>query len=163
MITQDRLKALVSYDTDTGLFYRKVLSRGQGNTTTPIGSNVGNGYLDASIDGRRYYLHRLAMIYVNGSVGDDMDVDHKNHIKSDNRFENLREVPHSVNQQNQRKAKKSSMTGLLGVTYRKKIGAYVAQISISGVNKHIGCYATADLAHEAYVTAKRAFHEGNTL
>lgn len=41
-----------------------------------------------------------------------------------------------------------------GVTEFK--GRYMSQISIDGVNKYLGLFATEDLAHEVYVNAKEA-------
>lgn len=163
MITQDRLKELVTYDPETGLFFRLSLIRGQGDLTKPIGSEVGNGYLDASIDGKRYYLHRIAFIYMNGEIKEDFDVDHVNHIKSDNRFSNLREVSHSVNLQNRVRSVSGGLSGYLGVTYSKRANAFVAQITINGVNRHIGCFQNPKEAHDAYVSAKRKFHQGCTI
>jgi hypothetical protein len=40
---------------------------------------------------------------------------------------------------------------------------FVARIQVDGVYKHIGCFATAEKAHEAYLAAKRKLHPFGTL
>jgi len=86
-------------------------------------------------------MHRLLM-----NPGKGLFVDHINHNGLDNRRDNLRIVTHRVNHLNRIKSNK---TGLCGAF---KIGnSYASQINIFGKVKYIGCYPTAELAHEAYM------------
>jgi hypothetical protein len=106
MITQARLKELVTYDPETGLF-TSLVKRGRGSKGVRPGDILGtinmDGYVVIRIDGVQYKAHRLVWIYMHGSVADDRDIDHKFHCRDDNRYEKLRCVPHSVNMQNLRK------------------------------------------------------------
>ena len=61
-----------------------------------------NGYLMVSLNGKKYYKHRLiATQWIeNDEPGLKFQIDHKNHVRTDNRIENLRWVPPSENCQN---------------------------------------------------------------
>jgi len=83
---------------------------------------------------------------------DGKDVDHKNTDKLDNRRENLRIATNQQNQYNKNKYK-TNTSGFKGVTFNKKAQKFRAQIKIDGKNKHLGCFATAVGAHEAYKRA----------
>lgn len=161
MITQDRLKQLVSYDPETGLFSRLVKTSNTCRMDRPIGT-ISDGYLCATIDNKRYLLHRLVFLYMNGELPDS-DIDHINMVRSDNRFINLRVVSRMANMQNKRLPSRNNKSGFLGVCRYRKTSTFKAQIEIGGKNKHLGYFQTAELAHEAYLSAKRANHEGNTL
>jgi hypothetical protein len=91
------------------------------------------------------------------------DIDHLNGIPSDNRFCNLRDVPRRVNNENHRKAKRTNKTGLLGVDFRPSINKWAAQIQVNGAKIYLGVFDTPESAHDAYLSAKRQYHEGNTL
>jgi len=89
------------------------------------------------------------------------DLDHINGNKSDNCIDNLREVTHRVNIQNEKKARVNSKTGLLGVSPQGD--KYQAQIITNGKVKYLGIYETPEEGHQVYLSAKRELHEGNTL
>jgi hypothetical protein len=91
------------------------------------------------------------------------EVDHINGVPSDNRWSNLRDVGRTKNAQNIRKPKSNGQSGFLGVSHRKDTGRYQAFITVERKRKTLGCYATAEAAHAAYLEAKRQLHEGNTL
>ena len=54
-------------------------------------------------------------------------------------------------------------TGLLGVARAHQKEGFFAAITTGGKTRHLGTYRTAELAHLAYVKAKRELHEGCTL
>jgi len=72
-------------------------------------------------------------------------------------------VLRKINAQNRKTAPINSSCNLLGVCKHRKSGKFVAGIYIQGKRKHLGVFETAQQAHEAYLTAKRSFHEGCTL
>ena len=162
MITQERLKQLVSYDPETGVFMRKVRTSNRVDMSKPMGTLDSYGYLWSSLDGKAFRLHRLAMIYVHGAVHDG-DVDHINMNRTDNRISNLREVDRSTNMQNKRTASANNKCGLMGVCFDARRGSYYAQIRINGKNTHLGKFDSAELAHGAYLFAKRNAHKGCTI
>jgi hypothetical protein len=155
ILTQEHLQKIFYYNTETGIFTRLV--------STSLGSHPGDlagcltrdGYWIIKIGGKIYPAHRLAWFYVNGKWP-TKHLDHINGIKNDNRFCNLREVSVSENQQNLTKAHKDSKSGFLGVIKKGKV--FKARIKIDGKQKHLGTFATPELAFAAYVKAKREFH-----
>ena len=162
MITQERLKELVSYDPETGIFMRKVRTSNRVDMGKPMGTVDTHGYLWSSLDGKTFRLHRLAMIYVHGSVHEG-DVDHINMDRADNRIANLREVSRSVNMQNKRTASSNNKSGYVGVCFDSRRNRYYAQIRIDGKNTHLGMFDSPSVAHAAYLFAKRNAHKGCTL
>ena len=161
-LTAQRLRELLHYDPETGVFTWRV----QLSMRAPVGRAAGViqriGYRIIGIEGTRHYAHRLAWLHVNGQWPKH-HVDHMNGVKSDNRIANLRDVSRSVNLQNMRAAPIQNKTRLIGATWDKSRNAWSAQIRILGKNKALGRFPTAQEAHEAYITAKRQFHEGCTI
>jgi hypothetical protein len=162
MITRARLLELLAYDPASGLFTR--LTNAGGRRAGEIaGTPHSHGYTKISVDGTVYLAHRLAWLYAHGSWPSG-DIDHKNGLVTDNRLANLRDVPHSVNLENQRRATARNKTsGLLGVSWAANRQGWRADISLANRTKYLGTFATPELAHESYLSAKRELHEGNTL
>jgi hypothetical protein len=160
MLTQERLRQKLRYDPDTGEFHWLTPRVGVRSATGLAGSIDEDGYVRIKLDSRSERAHRLAFLYMTGKPPKG-SVDHINGTKSDNRWSNLRDVPHEVNAQNLRGPKSTSTTGLLGV--RQYGSRFQAQISINARMRHIGYFATAEEAHAAYLEAKRKHHKGNTL
>lgn len=117
MINSNELRALLTYDKDTGVFRRNTSSGGQ-----EIGSIAGTiskyGYIRIRIKNKAYFAHRLAWLYEYG-VWPENEIDHINGEKSDNRLINLREASRSGNNHN--KNIKNSASGVKGVSWSKKI------------------------------------------
>lgn len=153
-----RLKELLHYDHETGLF---VWAKSNSNRAL-AGSIAGrrqnsNGYKEIQIDGRLHKAHRLAWFYMHGEWPDQ--IDHMNGDRTDNRISNLRSVTIEHNNHNQKSAHKNNKTGLLGVSVRTD-GKFQAEIRVRRKKIYLGCFSTANDAHSAYMTAKANLHEG---
>lgn len=161
MITQERLKELVSYNQETGDF----VWISDNGTKAKAGQEAGRinfyGYSVICIDGRTYPAHRLAWLYINGDFPRN-NIDHLNGVRSDNRIVNLRDVTQQINCQNHRK-QNGNKKELIGACFDKATGKFKAQIMHKGVNFHIGRFDTQEQAHMAYVETKRSIHAGSTL
>jgi len=157
-----RLRELLVYDPEAGVMTRRVRV-GCAAAGSPFGTRDGNGYLVGSVGNRLYRLHRLAWLYMTGEWPQG-EVDHINGDRADNRWANLRDVSKAENMQNIKRARRDNCaTGLLGASLDKRDGRYKAKIGVGGKQKHLGCFATAQEAHEAYLAAKRQLHPGCTL
>jgi len=161
-ITALRLQETVRYDPITGIF-TSMIDRGK---KVKEGQELGflepTGYMQIRIDNRTYRLHQLAWLYMWAQWPEGI-VDHRNGDKSDNRFCNLRDVTHRVNNQNKRRATASNSLGILGVSPVSKSGKFLAQIKYGGKQRRLGEFSTPEEASAVYLAAKRQHHEGNTL
>lgn len=153
ILTQERLRFLLDYDPATGQFTRKVKVKNQ-PAGTVVGTKEPRGYLKCSIDGHVHKLHRLAWFYMHG-VWPIGQIDHINHVTSDNRIANLRDVSCAQNHQNRARNTKSA-SGHLGVTWHKRDCRWQAHIEINGKAIHLGQFA--DLA-DAIAARKQAEFE----
>lgn len=159
----ERVRELLAYDPETGVFTRKVANSNSTKVGDVAGALTDRGYVRMRVDGCFVYGQGLAWFYVHG-VWPEQEIDHINGVRSDNRIGNLRDVSRKDNMQNQRKAQASNKsTGVLGVHFHKAMKKFRASIRFDGKPKHLGYFTTADDAHSAYVAAKRQLHEGCTL
>lgn len=155
--TQTQLKEQLSYCPETGVF-TWIAAKPKVHIGMVAGGYTKKGYVVINVFGTKYPAHRLAWLYVHGSFPPHT-IDHINGIKDDNRIANLRKATVSENNQNLRKANRSNKScGLLGATWVPREASWQAQIGIGGKKKNLGYYPTAQLAHEAYVKAKRELH-----
>lgn len=163
-LTAQRLRELLHYDPETGVFTWAADSGrwGRIKAGTAAGCINSLGYVVIMIDRRLYYAHRLAWLWARGVWPAEL-IDHINGVRHDNFLGNLRDASHSLNRQNQRQAQSHNKAGFLGVSWHKQTKKYCAGIWINGKKRHLGLFATAELAHAAYVSAKRLIHPGNTL
>lgn len=164
-ITLARVREALDYDSETGaLTWRIKVGRGRcvRRPRDAAGSLSAKGYTRICIDGVSYYGHRLAWLHMKGEWP-SASIDHINGIKTDNRIANLRDVPHLVNCENQRRAKSNNKCGVMGAEWFARTGRWRAQIGVGGRPRHLGYFDTAEEAHVAYVTAKRRLHAGCTL
>lgn len=161
-ITQERLKEVLDYDSQTGIFTYRIFVKGSGRKIGEVAGCVTERYVVINVDKQRYYAHRLAWFYVNG-VWPEFEIDHKDTIKINNSIDNLRDVTHVGNNQNKIKAKRNNKTGFLGVSYDKQRKRFVAQIKINGKQTTLGRFLTTEEAHQAYLCAKRIYHQGCTI
>jgi len=148
VVTQALLFELFEYEKETGIFTRKLdrqcVKKGQA-----AGSKNERGYLKIGIGGKVYSAHRLAWIYVHGDVPEDMEIDHINGVKDDNRIENLRLATHQQNMENQ-KTHATNKSGYKGVSWWEPTKKWKAQIGHKGKKYHIGLYQTKEEAKAAY-------------
>lgn len=163
-LTAERVRQLVSFDPDTGVFTRLTSMGNQCKAGSVAGSISGNGYRLISLDGRRYNAHRVAWLYVHGHWPTGQ-IDHINGDRLDNRIANLRDVSPSTNRENMRASPKSAVVGMLGVRMlRPSLSkSYQARIKVRGKQQHIGYFATPEAAHAAYLNDKRRVHAGCTI
>jgi hypothetical protein len=123
------------------------------------------GYIQINISGNVYKGHRVAWAIYHGQWPSGM-IDHINGNRSDNRISNLRDCDHQTNCQNMRIGSCKNTTGYIGVHINKNCSEknkYRAKIHYNGKQIHLGGYPTAELAHQAYLEAKRKLHNGCSI
>lgn len=159
MITQVRLKELLHYDSETGVFTR--LSRPR-CTTIKIGESAGaidqRGYRVIKLDNGRYRASRLAWLYVRG-VWPKKWIDHKSGDRANDAFANLREATPAENARNAGTGKRNT-SGVKGVHYRSTVWKWQARISVNGKRVSLGHFDSKEAAALAYrEAAQRQYGE----
>lgn len=158
-LTAERIREILHYDPDTGVFTWRVPKGKRVKAGSVAGSMESDGYVRIKIDDRKYRSHRLAWLYVNGCWPIDQ-LDHINGSRSDNRIANLREATNSENQQN-RAMPANNTSGFTGASFDRVAGRWKARIRVGGKLCHLGYFSTASEAHAAYLSAKARFHAFN--
>jgi hypothetical protein len=158
-ITQSRVQELFDYDPLAGAFTRRCTS-GRAKAGDSAGFVGTQGYLVVAIDGKRYCLHRIAFLWMNGAWPEG-HVDHIDGDRLNNRWANLRSVAQLANNQNHHRARVDNLCGYLGVKTRRY--GFQARICVEGRHLNLGCYKTPQEAHEVYLEAKRKMHIGCTI
>lgn len=131
------LRALFTYDADTGRFFRL---RSRGVVLWPPVEVTGPMVV---VHGRSYRTDRIIWHYVFGRwpVG---KIVHLNGDDADNRMDNMAEQPPA-----------SPIPGkLLGAHFNRRTQRWYAMISRNGRNKSLGTYDTAEEAHRVYMLAR---------
>jgi hypothetical protein len=151
-LTADRLRELLHYDPETGLFTWLV--------TTPKktrgklgGFHSDQGYLLLGLDGNKYRIHRLAWLYVYGCWPDG-DLDHIDGNPSNNRIANLREATDAQNLANSKKPI-TNRSGYKGVSWHAGAGKWHAGIRHNGRSIYLGLFTDPAVAHAAYCKASK--------
>ena len=155
-LTQTRLTERLRYDPETGLFY---WVSGRSDRVGKVAGGISPlGYWQIRVDDLNYTGHRLAVLYMTGEFPPS-PVDHKNGVKHDNRWDNLRVVSQSQNIANS-SDQKTKLSGLpRGVADRGKgTLRYRAIINVGGKMKIIGSFKTPDEAGLAYKRKSLELH-----
>lgn len=132
-LTQKRVKELLDYDPETGLLTWKVNRRGSAKAGDVIKTVNGAGYIQLSVDSKRYLAHRVIWLWNYGYFPENQ-IDHISRVTADNRLCNLREIATSCNVQNSCVSTRNR-TGVKGVSVNKH-GCH-ASIMIGGKQIHI--------------------------
>lgn len=147
MLTQARLKELFNYNPETGIFTRLISTSNSVKPGDVITCTNKKGYVVFRVDGRLYRAHRLAWLYMTGNMPID-EIDHKNTIKTDNSFLNLREATRLENKRNINITSKNT-SGFKGVSFCKNKTYFRAYATVNKKQINLGCYKTAESAYEA--------------
>ena len=160
MLTQTKLKEILYYDPETGLFTWLILA-GKRVKIGDIAGSLCQGYLSIMIYGKSYKAHRLAFLYMTGSWPKEQ-IDHINHVRDDNRWINLREATNQENCKNQSRSKNNT-SGVCGVIWHKQHKKWMAYIMTDSKQKHLGLFVDKLEAICARKSAeiKYVFHENH--
>lgn len=151
VIPQD-IGEFLDYCPETGLFHWKVDRGSRVAAGDVAGSVTDEGYISVGLRGRNYMAHRVAWFITTGNQPPHL-IDHKNTLRNDNRWVNLREATKAQNGQNCLPRGRFPK----GVTLHKS-GRYQAQIKAEGKNRYLGLFATPEAANAAYSAAAARFH-----
>lgn len=160
LLSLERARELLMYDAASGLITWRVDVGQRGRAGEPIGYIDKKGYVYFGLDGKYYFAHRVAWLMHHGRWPAGQ-IDHRDGLKANNRIGNLRDTTQTENMQNHRKARRHNLTGLLGVS--KNGSKFQAEILTAGKRMYLGVFTTPELAHAAYLDAKRRHHPTCTI
>lgn len=146
-ISHERLLELINYDPETGLVISKYTNF---NKTRVKGEVLGclqktTGYLIFNLERKLYTAHTIAWFYMT-KEWPDRNVDHKDRVKTNNRWDNLRLATPGQNQGNGKWP--VGITGYTGAHPYKS--QFRAVIKFKGIAYTLGKYDTPQEAHEVY-------------
>lgn len=157
------LRGILAYDPVTGDFtWRERFDVPAWWNSRYAGQSASNtdtyGYRVLRINGKTYKAHRIAWVYVTGrAIPEGAEIDHKNGVRSDNRFDNLRLASDEQNAANA-KMRRDNKSGMKGVSWHRRVGKWAAQINVNGRRKHLGYFDTVESAHVVYQKHAVALH-----
>lgn len=153
MLTQDKLKELLHYDPETGIFRWRVSCTNSTKPWSIAGYIAKNGYVHMSVFNKRFLAHRIAWLYMTGELPEE-HIDHIDGNPSNNSWKNLRAATHKQNCENF-KLFKSNSSGFRGVSFTKQTNRWRGVVKNNYKYIHVGYFDTAEEAAKA-AAAKRA-------
>ena len=110
-------------------------------------------YYRVGFNGRSVFYHVIVWILSTGEdIPEELQIDHINGNRIDNRIENLRLVTNRENRQNLKDHRDGK---LCGSSFDRRSGKYQARIRINSNVIYLGRYNTEQQANEAYKIACR--------
>lgn len=155
MITQNKLKQIFSYNKDTGELIR-IWSHHKRFIGKRAGCITPKGYRLVSIGTKTYWEHRLIWLYVTGEF--PKTIDHKNGVKDDNKWENLRNASNIQNGYNRGKTSLNT-SGYKGVYFHKPKNKWRAIIKVNTKRLYLGSFNCPTAAHFAYCQSAKKNHK----
>lgn len=146
-VTQQELRRRLKYDRKSGLFTWR-------NNGRAAGCKDSYGYTIIKLGKKTYKAHRLAFLYVTGSMP-EADVDRIDMDRGNNRWSNLRSVSRLHNNVNIKSAKGSS-SRFLGVHFMSSRNCWTSRIRLRSGRKFLGYFADEVEAAKAYHFAAKA-------
>ena len=128
--------------TKTHLKYRRIY--------TSFGSKTAYGYRQICINSKLQYVHRIIAKAFLPNYSEDLQIDHINGVKSDNRPSNLRMATALENLQGYQTGKKDTSSPYRGVSWDSEKKHWKAAIHLREKIIHIGLYLTPEVAAIAY-------------
>jgi HNH endonuclease len=156
MITPEQIRNMFFYNSRTGVLrWKKLEGRRKAG---PLGSIDSKGYLAIHIRPHMYRLHRIIWAWKTGKwpLG---EIDHKNGVRTDNRWNNLRNATRIQQNANQ-KPRKNNTSGFRGVYWLTDSKKYAAVIHLNGKKTYLGYDKNLKRAAAIYKkAAKKHFGE----
>lgn len=138
-LTQDRLKELIDYNPETGIFLWKVDRTNKTKKGMFAGRlNKKSGYWQIGIDSNNYYAHRLAFLFIDGYLPEN-GLDHIDRDKLNNKWNNLRETSTICNMRN-RNIFKNNKSGITGIHWHKSTNKWYSKITALGKQICLGVF-----------------------
>ena len=147
-LTGERLREVLAYDPETGIFRWKTDRSSSVRVGDVAGTISKTGYRLIGIDGTPQPAQRLAVLYMTGEWPKGV-VDHRNGDRDCNAWENLRDCTTAQNNRNR---------SVRGCTWDWRKRRWTAQIVVDGKQRKLGSFKTEAEATAVYRAAAAKFH-----
>ena len=117
-----------------------------------------NGYGRIRVDGRKRPAHRVAWEMTNGRIPEGMDLDHRCGNRACVNPEHLRVTTRSQNMQHRIGNQRNNTSGVRGVSWHKRRGAWKAQVQLNGRDYFGGYHPTLEAADAAARALRARLH-----
>lgn len=153
---QFKLKELLTYDAETGLFHYNTSWGRSIKEGKLAGTKATDDYVKISLLGKMYQAHRLAWLYVHGAWPDGI-IDHIDGVVTNNKLENLRVVSLNENAWNS-KIPVTNTSGVKGVAWNKEKRKWRAKIGHKRRTLHVGYFNSIEEAEAALREFRENLH-----
>lgn len=152
---QLNMRKYFRYDLEEGILYDVITGE---NAT----HQAGNGYLEVNRYSYRGLAHNLITVYMLGIVFPNSEVDHVDHDRANNKWDNLRIVCRKANSRNLSKHR-SNTSGVSGVNWHKTKNKWRAYIMVDYKQVHLGLFTAFEEAVRVRKEAEKkyGFHENH--
>lgn len=163
------LRQLLRYEPETGkLFWRERgpewfstyracrAWNGRYAETEAFTSEDRNGYRQGNLLNHVYRAHRIIWAMQTGQWP-NQEIDHRNTLRNDNSWDNLREAGRGQNVSNQRISRRNT-SGTKGVSWCKRDSTWRAEIGVGGRTIVLGYFSDKEEAASAYAKASAQMH-----
>ena len=145
ILAQDRLKSLLHYNPDTGVFTWLKTASNRAPAGTACSCHDAHGYIVIRVDGKLYKAHQLAWLYQHNTFAPELD--HINRQRDDNRIANLRAASRS-DQMHNAGMLKNNTSGVKGVSFHKASQKWHARVWKSGKCHSLGYFDSIEDARK---------------
>jgi len=140
-LTTDKIRELLDYNEETGVFTWKASLGGLPAGTNCIGA-TGYPRIYIRVNKERYLASRLAFLWMGCAIPEQ--VDHKDRDSTNNRWSNLAASNALENSRNQ-SMHSNNTSGVTGVTWNKAANKWKAQVRVKSITKFLGYFDHDDL------------------
>lgn len=156
----ERLNEVLTYDptSPSGLRWKVKV-----NSRAPAGAAAGclnklTGYYTVNVDREAYLAHRVVFAMRNPGVDfQNLQIDHINGLRGDNRIENLRVATVAQNAHNGR-LHSNNTSGVKGVYMHRRTGLWHVQICVKQSLVFGGCFKKLEEAKAAAMSLRERLH-----
>lgn len=155
-ITYEEVRHFFHYDPITGKLTNRIDRSRKAKAGVEVGYIDFDGYRMLKLRGYRAQAVYFIWLWMTGKWPDP-EVDHKNGIRDDNRWENLREATRSQNCINKESYSKPNTLGFRGIKRQAK-GRFAAAICVGQKEYFLGSFSCQEHAAIAYDVAAHKHH-----
>lgn len=149
----ETIKRVFRYEPEAGLlFWRETVGQ-RAQAGSVAGRVHSNGYVIVRFRKRSYSVHRIAYAIMKG-VWPENEVDHRDRVRSNNRWKNLRAATDAQNAVNVVRSRKYDLPR----GAHRIGGRFMAIAHGNGRRHYLGCFGTPEAAAEAYREAASRMH-----